>query len=258
VRRLAAVFGRKESGGKPPHSMALGAIMTAPVVEERRAGISCSPRLQGSMQTLTLFHSESFPIGRYADALTREAISSRRLDSLDQLTTASDNSLRVALVDPGIINGRHSVLALDSRTAIVGVGLDQQPDWLADDSIYLDLPPNPTIPVLLSAVKRAYQFLFQKQRADQLEKQLGERTRELQQVADVGAALSTVRDHSVLLTMILSKARELSRADAGSLYLLDTVGGRQVLRWKLAQNDSIDVEAFEEKILPITRKSEKD
>ncbi|HVG24924.1 MAG TPA: HD domain-containing phosphohydrolase, partial [Thermoanaerobaculia bacterium] len=64
-----------------------------------------------------------------------------------------------------------------------------------------------------------------------------------------------VRDHSVLLTMILGKARELSRADAGSLYLLDEVDGNEVLRWKLAQNDSIDVEAFEEKILPITRKS---
>ena len=207
------------------------------------------------MQMLTLFHSESFPIGRYSEALQREAISSRRFDTLDQLSSAGDGSLRVALVDPGILNGRHAVLVVDPRTAIVGVGLDEQPNWLTDDSIYLHLPADPATAVLVSAIKRAYQFLYQKQRADQLERQLGERTLELQQVADVGAALSTVRDHSVLLTMILSKARELSRADAGSLYLLDTVGGRKVLRWKLAQNDSIDVEQFEEKVLPITRKS---
>src|SRR5204862_634221 len=38
-------------------------------------------------------------------------------------------------------------------------------------------------------------------------------------------------------------------------YLLDEVNGQRVLRWKLAQNDSIDVGSFEEKILPITRKS---
>src|SRR6185295_13454088 len=31
--------------------------------------------------------------------------------------------------------------------------------------------------------------------------------------------------------------------------------GRQVLRWKLAQNDSIDAGAFEERVLPITDKS---
>ena len=207
-----------------------------------------------TMQMLTLLHSESFPIGRYADGLTRESIASSSLVSLDQLRAGDPSSLRVVLVDPAILNGGHAGLKLDARTAIVGVGLDEQPRWLADDSVYLHLSENPPPSVLLSAVRRAFQFLYQKSRADQLEKALSERTRELQEVAEVGRALSTVRDHSVLLTMILSKARELSRADAGSLYLLEEVDGHQGLRWKLAQNDSIDVD-FEEKILPITRKS---
>jgi HD-GYP domain-containing protein (c-di-GMP phosphodiesterase class II) len=207
------------------------------------------------MQTLTLLHSESFPIGRYADVLEGESIASSTLGNLDQLLIGDASSLRVVVVDSGITNGRHDTLRLDARTAVVGVGLSEQPRWLADDSIYLHLPENPSTGVLLNGVKRAYQYLYQKQRADQLEHQLSERTRELQDVAQVGVSLSTVRDHSVLLTMILTKARELSRSDAGSLYLLDEVDGNKVLRWKLAQNDSIDVEGFEEKILPITRKS---
>jgi len=207
------------------------------------------------MQTLSLVHSDSFPIGRYAEVLIRESIVSSRLDSLDQLLGAGDgSSLRVALVDPGIQNGRSRILEVDPRTAVVGIGLEEQPQWLADDIVYLHLAANPSTSAFVGAVKRAYQFLHQKARADHLEKQLSERTRELQQVAEVGRALSTVRDHSVLLTMILGKARELSRADAGSLYLLDDVSGHRVLRWKLAQNDSIDVD-FEEKVLPITRKS---
>jgi HD-GYP domain-containing protein (c-di-GMP phosphodiesterase class II) len=206
------------------------------------------------MQTLTLLHSESFPIGRYADALLRESIASRGLQSLDQLLTADAASLRVVVVDPGILNGH--ALTLDSRTAIVGVGLEEQPKWLTNDNVYLHLPTDPSPAVLLSAVKRAFQFLYQKQRADQLERHLGDRTRELQEIAEVGVALSTVRDHSVLLTMILSKARDLARADAGSLYLMDRhPDGAPALRWKLAQNDSIEVAAFEEKLLPITRKS---
>ncbi|HEV7237974.1 MAG TPA: HD domain-containing phosphohydrolase [Thermoanaerobaculia bacterium] len=204
---------------------------------------------------LTLLHSETFPIGRYADELTRESIAPSRLDDLDELLVNDGAALRVVLVDPPIINGRRKFLHLDGRTAVVGIGLAEQPKWLADDGVYLQLPENPSTASLLSAVKRAYQFLYQKNRADQLEKQLSERTRELQQVSEIGSALSTVRDHSVLLTMILSKARELSRSDAGSLYLLGEVNGQKVLRWKLAQNDSIDVEGFEEKILPITRKS---
>jgi HD-GYP domain-containing protein (c-di-GMP phosphodiesterase class II) len=196
--------------------------------------------------------------------LTRESIASSSLaslaslaslDSHDPMLTGDGSSLRVVLVDQAFSNGHKSVIQLDPRTAVVGVGLDEQPRWLDDGSLYQHLPANPSTGALLGAVKRAYQFLYQKQRADQLEHQLTDRTRELQEVAQVGVSLSTVRDHSVLLTMILSKARELSRSDAGSLYLLDEQGGNKVLRWKLAQNDSIDVEGFEEKILPITRKS---
>ncbi len=207
------------------------------------------------MQTLTLLHSDVFPIGRYADALTRESIHSRRLGDLDQLLIIDASALRVVLVDAAVNGDHRDALRLDTRTAVVGVGLAEPPKWLADESVYVDLPADPSAPMLLSAIKHAFQFLYQKQRADQLDKQLSERTRELQQVAEVGAALSTVRDHSVLLTVILSKARELSRADAGSLYLLDEADGHKVLRWKLAQSDSIDVEGFEERVLPITRKS---
>jgi HD-GYP domain-containing protein (c-di-GMP phosphodiesterase class II) len=204
--------------------------------------------------SLTLLHSDVFPIARYADALMRESIAPRRLTALDQLMMG-DGGLRVVLIDPAIVDGDRKNVTIDTRTAVVGVGLSEQPRWLSDENVYLGIPKDPSTPALLGAIKRAFQFLYQKQRADQLERQLSERTRELQQVAEVGAALSTVRDHSVLLTMILGKARELSRADAGSLYLLDEVDGKKVLRWKLAQNDSIDVEAFEERVLPITRKS---
>ena len=206
------------------------------------------------MPTLTLIHPKDFPIARYADALTRESISSRAVESLEHLPP-DNGALRVLLVDAGMSGNGRSPAALGSRTAVVGIGLAEQPRWLSDESVYFHLPQNPSPLVLLNAVKRAYQFLYQKVRADQLERQLSDRTRELREVNEVGIALSTERDHSVLITKILGKARELSRADAGSLYLLDEVNGEKVLRWKLAQNDSIDVESFEEKILPITRKS---
>ncbi|HEV7920805.1 MAG TPA: GAF domain-containing protein, partial [Thermoanaerobaculia bacterium] len=207
------------------------------------------------MQTLTLIHPEWFPIGRYADAFGRESIAPSALRSLDALPR-EHSSLRVLLVDPRLISLNGASPAIDGHTAVVGIGLAEQPKWLTEESVYIDLPESPPPGVLLNAIKRAYRFLYQKNRADLLEKQLSDRTRELQEVSEVGIALSTVRDHSVLLTMILSKARELSRADAGSLYLLDErENGDQVLRWKLAQNDSIDVDFFEEKILPITRRS---
>ena len=163
------------------------------------------------MQTLTLLHSESFPIGQYVEALKRESISPLSVHSLDSVER-DGTSLRVVLVDQAIARSAKASRAVDSRVAIVGIGLDEAPKWLTDDNIYLHLPENPSPTVLLNSVRRAYQFLYQKIRADQLERQLSERTRELQEVSEVGIALSTVRDHAVLLTMILTKGpRALAR-----------------------------------------------
>lgn len=63
---------------------------------------------------------------------------------------------------------------------------------------------------------------------------------------EIGLALSAVRDIDVLLELILSKARELTGADAGSLYLIDTsetaATNDDTLYFRKAQNDSIHVD----------------
>lgn len=221
---------------------------------EEGTGGRGSAKLHTNMQTLTLLHSSRFPIGKYAEALTRESISPAAMESLSQLKP-DGGSLRVVLLDPGSDGNGSSAAALGKNTAIVGVGLKEQPKWLTDDSVYFHLPENPSQSVLLNALKHAYQLLYHKTRADQLERQLGERTRELREVSEVGIALSAERDHSALLTKILSKARELSRSDAGTLYLLEAdADGKKILRVKLAQNDSLRID-FEERVLPITEKS---
>jgi HD-GYP domain-containing protein (c-di-GMP phosphodiesterase class II) len=206
------------------------------------------------MDALNLIHSPDFPIANYRDGLVRDSISPRVLTDSAQLASIPAG-LSVVLLDSTLANNGHPQTDVNPRMAILGVGLEQIPAWLSDEKIFLHLPADPTPVVLLSAVRRAFQFLYQKLRAVQLERQLEDRRRELREINEIGIALSTVRDHSVLLTMILSKARELSRADAGSLYLLDEgPDGERVLRWKLAQNDSVDVD-FQETVLPITKKS---
>jgi HD-GYP domain-containing protein (c-di-GMP phosphodiesterase class II) len=202
---------------------------------------------------LTLLHSSRFPIAEYAEALKREALAPRVIDSFAEIPT-DPSTLRIVLVDPYLMrNGAGA--AIDARTALIGVGLDDHPRWVGVENAYFHLPEKPSATALLNTIKRAYQYLWQRLRSEQMERQLSDRTRELQEISEIGIALSTVRDHSVLLTMILSKARELSRSDAGSLYLLDDIPEQgRVLRFKLAQNDSIKIDLVEA-ILPITRRS---
>jgi HD-GYP domain-containing protein (c-di-GMP phosphodiesterase class II) len=75
--------------------------------------------------------------------------------------------------------------------------------------------------------------------------------RELQELNRIGVGLSAERDTDALLNLILTKAREITHSDAGSLYVVeDAADGTARLRFKLAQNDSVRV-PFTEFTLPI-------
>ena len=75
--------------------------------------------------------------------------------------------------------------------------------------------------------------------------------RELWELNQIGVSLSAERDTDALLTLILTKAREITGSDAGSLYVVEEAAdGTRRLRFKLAQNDSVHV-PFTEFTLPI-------
>src|ERR1700722_16084301 len=95
--------------------------------------------------------------------------------------------------------------------------------------------------------------LIARERAAREELESAERERE--QLNVIGIALSSQRDVRELLNLILAKAREITRADAGSLYLIeDEVEGRRHLRFMLTQNDSL-VFPFKEFTLPLAEDS---
>jgi len=73
----------------------------------------------------------------------------------------------------------------------------------------------------------------------------------------VGAALSTERDILKLLEMILSQARRVTASDAGSIYLVerDENDAPRALRFKLAQNDSLEGVPYTEFTVPIDHSS---
>jgi HD-GYP domain-containing protein (c-di-GMP phosphodiesterase class II) len=79
--------------------------------------------------------------------------------------------------------------------------------------------------------------------------------REREELNQIGVALSSQRNISSLLSLILKKARDVTGADAGSLYLVedDTHGGQR-LRFMLTQNDSYEF-PFQEFTLPLAEDS---
>ena len=102
--------------------------------------------------------------------------------------------------------------------------------------------------------------LAQRERAARSDLKRAER--EMEELNRIGIALSVTHDVGSLLEMILSKARQITGADAGSLYLIEEARpdvlasgpGERQLRFKLTQNDSVQF-PFAEFVLPLREDS---
>jgi HD-GYP domain-containing protein (c-di-GMP phosphodiesterase class II) len=197
------------------------------------------------MKEMLLIHSASFPLNRYQNWLDKRGIQAVSAE----LASPTDGPT-IVILDDDLANFLPN---FPRPVAAIRLGGNSQPPREAEFFAFLpaETPPEAVIGVIDGAVA----LLRERLRSAELENQLRERTAELQEVNEVGMALSTERDHGVLIDMILRKTRELTRSDAGSLYLLgQNAQEEDILRWKVAQNDSIDVD-FREQILPITKKS---
>ena len=75
--------------------------------------------------------------------------------------------------------------------------------------------------------------------------------RDLSELNAIGIRLSGESNPRFLLETMLSKAREITNSDAGSLYIVEERGEAPYLRFALAQNDSVVV-PFRTATLPLT------
>ena len=137
------------------------------------------------------------------------------------------------------------------RLAIVRVGdggTPPDPFWSA--RLLFTLPDAVAEPHLATAIRAALRVIEERARAARDRRALLARQSEIRALVEVGIALSAETDHEKLLSTILSRARALTGAEAGSLYLVEEGGERELLRFALAQNDAVPV-AFSEASLPL-------
>lgn len=88
-----------------------------------------------------------------------------------------------------------------------------------------------------------------------LQEASAERVELIEQLLAIGTALSSSNNLDELLHLILSKSREITCSDAGSVYLINRHEESPTLLFKVAQNDSIPNNPFQEFAMPLTRKS---
>jgi HD-GYP domain-containing protein (c-di-GMP phosphodiesterase class II) len=202
---------------------------------------------------------DGLPLARHAGD-----IEVRRVRALPPAASLDDDRPTVILIDRALLAGDgaspHQLAELAQRAALVGWGADGErepaagfPTEVLSSFVAADAAPGAVATLLRGAFRHAASLVAEHAA------QTGERMRyqELSELTRVGAALSTERNLLTLLEMILSQARRIATADAGSLYLVekDEEGRPISLRFKLSQNFTLPDLPLTEFTVPIDRTS---
>ncbi len=125
----------------------------------------------------------------------------------------------------------------------------------ANAEVFAYLPRKVPTALLQRVIEAAFQNIDLATRERDAREDLERTQREMEELNKIGVALSSTRDIKTLLTMILQKSREITGADAGSLYLVEQLGeNERRLRFKITQNDTGQF-PFTEFTMPITENS---
>ncbi len=198
-----------------------------------------------------LFHARAD--GDLSRFLAGEPVETRALGLQPMLL--SDDEVGVVLVEAS------SGSALSEPPPELGAGADRlgvlllgeemrsaDPFWSA--RIFFSLPGGAADVHVARAILGLFRILEDRVGSARARVALSERTVEARALVDVGIALSAERDPDRLLELVLTQARALTQADAGSLYLVEPSGSRDQLRFALAQNDSVRFD-FRQTTLPL-------
>ena len=172
----------------------------------------------------------------------------------------SDESIPIVIIgeNPSIFTNELDVSIRKNQTRLIYVLRNGSPPPREAGTIPIFsfvVPPLQEV-VLQSALSAAFDNLLLARSQMDLQAELMRARGEMDELAEIGIALSTQRDTESLLNMILWKSREITCSDAGSLYLVEDSDkeDEKRLRFKLIQNDSLKV-SFNEFTLPIDASS---
>jgi HD-GYP domain-containing protein (c-di-GMP phosphodiesterase class II) len=159
--------------------------------------------------------------------------------------------------DPGIFSSPVRVaIGLDqARLIYISEEVAMLPPRASDVPIFGILSRTVGAETLRSMVAAAFDNLSRSRHQAKLEQDLRRAKGEIDQLNEIGIALSTQRDRESLLNLILQKSCEITDSDAGSLYLVEENDqGAKQLRFKTTQNHSMRL-YLGESLLPLDRAS---
>lgn len=173
---------------------------------------------------------------------------------------------RMVVIGPGSLwdRGRDLLKPYFARFAsgdamLVLLGKVEEPDLdrIIHKGLAAVLGATPTVESLYVALRNAFDTMELRGRAESRGKWLNRYRYELGELVEIARVMTTEREIDKLLGVILEKARFITGADAGSIYVVqgdDPDPSQRVLRFKLTQNDSAQFD-WREFTIPINAQS---
>ena len=199
------------------------------------------------------------PLGRRGDD-----VEVRRVPTLPTARSVDMDRPTVIVLDRALLasvgDDPTRVPELALMTALVGLGEPgetEPPPGFPVDAITSWVPGDASVAAVVAALRGAFRHAASLVAERSARTEAADRARELADLTAIGVALSTERDLHTLLELILTQARRLTCADAGSLYLVekDESGQPFRLRCAIAQNHSLPGLPFETFTVPISHAS---
>jgi HD-GYP domain-containing protein (c-di-GMP phosphodiesterase class II) len=195
---------------------------------------------------------------------------------LDEVPAEFQDSERIVLVSREELVEKHYNQLRVPNTRVLALTHSQFRDPRNDGAIYAYLPPDITEALLERMIDNALDHIHLVHTRHDVNQRLAGASREIHELNQIGMALSAEHDPQKLLELILTKSREFTSSDAGSVYLVESLEDGQHesllyapgqngsslpedalqerLRFKLAQNDTVAV-SFREATVEINEHS---
>ncbi len=191
-----------------------------------------------------------FASGSTAERVAASLPKGLELVALDPVDLIPPDSPGVLLADVTAddLARRPDAASVEDHVALIALLAPEATVTTVPDHWWAVLPRTVSPAILLRTIESAFEHIAV--RGD-----LARLSKELHDLNNIGVRLSAERDLRSLLELILTKSREITHSDAGSLYLVEEDdAGQRRLRFMLAQNDSLEV-PFREFTMPLDMQS---
>jgi HD-GYP domain-containing protein (c-di-GMP phosphodiesterase class II) len=158
------------------------------------------------------------------DTLAHKAIAAcQRYARLKYADLASREAETIVVVSSERLLAQYQPLLRAPNIRIIALSDTRYRDARMDGAVYGYLPAN-TQPLLVERMMdQALDHIHLSATRREANERLDRATNEIKELNAIGAALSGEHDTDKLLEMILTKSREITKSDAGSLYLVEEV-----------------------------------